>query len=338
MLLVAGRDLWAGDDLDRLAERLQLVFADLLVLRKHSGLCLESSLDLSEHCLVRRLLLLCACQLPQSFGRCGRCLGLDGGLGSPVRSGLLDRVAQVHRLQIVVVRPVGLILFHVTEFRLELVQELLQQLQDAIGLEVVCGDRRRALTACLILEEDGQDAVHARGGLRHLLEEGLGLWAVVGLGGDDLDGPLQGIHRLGVVLLELHILCMLGLTDVCRVLLFALHPADVRVEVGDLIAEGGHLVVGLLDERSQLLNAALASLDLEPQLLRAVVSPLLVLRKGLALCLRGNLRLAGHLGQGIEDLLHGRDAHARGGRKRPSGEEGQEHHGVRAGATRRHLR
>mmetsp|Transcript_23743 Transcript_23743/g.67911 ORF Transcript_23743/g.67911 Transcript_23743/m.67911 type:complete len:219 (+) Transcript_23743:1388-2044(+) len=217
-------------------------------------------------------------------------------------------------------RGVCLTALHFTKAFLELLVQLLQDGNDTAGLELV--SRHRWSTIRPLLQERRQRSAHARGLRGHLLEQHLRLWPVVALGRQDLDGLLQSIHGLGVVLLELHILRILGLADFGCVLLLGLQPGDLPVEVGDLVAEGGDLVARLLNEGCELLDAALASLDLEAQLLRAVINPLRVLSKGLLLCLHGDLSLGLHLAQGLQYLLHGRDPRARGRCQGPGGAEG----------------
>mmetsp|Transcript_94691 Transcript_94691/g.230016 ORF Transcript_94691/g.230016 Transcript_94691/m.230016 type:complete len:232 (+) Transcript_94691:1389-2084(+) len=218
-------------------------------------------------------------------------------------------------------RGVCLTALHFTKAFLELLVQLLQDGNDTAGLELV--SRHRWSTIRPLLQERRQRSAHARGLRGHLLEQHLRLWPVVALGRQDLDGLLQSIHGLGVVLLQLQVLGILRLPYSGSILLLRLHPGDVGVQVGDLVAQPRDLVLGLLDEGCQLLDAALARLDLEAEILRTVVRPLAVLGKGLPLGLHGGLRLGLHLAQGLEDRLHRRDPPPRGPGRR--GGERQEH-------------
>mmetsp|Transcript_74182 Transcript_74182/g.192714 ORF Transcript_74182/g.192714 Transcript_74182/m.192714 type:complete len:231 (-) Transcript_74182:97-789(-) len=205
-------------------------------------------------------------------------------------------------------RPVRLILVGVRELLLELDQEPLQDRNDAPRLELV-GRRpltpkpRGAATRCLLLQDGGVHARHARHGLRHLLQQGLGRRPVGPLRLKSVNRPLQGVHRLAVVLGDLQVLRVLLVADRLGVGPLGLQAGDLLVQLCDLMAKVDGVLFGLGDERHQLVDLAGAILDLVAQPLCLVIHPLCVLVEGFLLLLHHLLSLGFEVCHHLQDLL-----------------------------------
>mmetsp|Transcript_48385 Transcript_48385/g.155988 ORF Transcript_48385/g.155988 Transcript_48385/m.155988 type:complete len:352 (+) Transcript_48385:987-2042(+) len=336
VLRVAARDLGRGDDLEGLRDGHQLVGTDHLVLLVHGLLDGKGGLDLLFQRLVVGLSCLGLRQLALGPGGGGELLRLGLGLLITIGGVLLDRVGEVQLHKIELVSLVRLGRLHVRKLTRELIQQAVQQLHDATRLELVRGHLRSSgLRGLLLLLQRSQDRLHAGHSGRHALQEDRCLSTVVILCGHDLDGALERINGLRVVLGDLEVLGVLLVADLRRLLLLGSQLIPLGLQPGDLRAELRGVALRLGDEGDQLLDLGRAVLDVEGQPLALVVNPLGVGGEGLLLILNHLHTLGLQLRHHVDDLLRGCDL--RGGfvrqhqslawQQRGRQEEGEHSHG-----------
>mmetsp|Transcript_9557 Transcript_9557/g.25449 ORF Transcript_9557/g.25449 Transcript_9557/m.25449 type:complete len:560 (+) Transcript_9557:242-1921(+) len=262
VLFVAAGDLGRGDDLEGLADGRELVRANLLVLLVLRLLYGERGLDLLLQRLVIGLLPLRLRQLALGPGGVGLALRAKLRLLVTVRCVLLDGVGEVELDEIELVRLVGLRLLDVRKLARELIEQALEELHNAARLVLVGRHLRGTRFGGLLgLLQSGEDRLHAGHVRGHALQEDCGLPAVVVLRGHDLDGALERINGLRVVLVQSIIVGLLDLTDRRRCLLVACPDGDVLVVLRDLLGQLRGSGSVFLDVRHQHINLLVGLLD-----------------------------------------------------------------------------
>mmetsp|Transcript_9556 Transcript_9556/g.25441 ORF Transcript_9556/g.25441 Transcript_9556/m.25441 type:complete len:560 (+) Transcript_9556:242-1921(+) len=262
VLFVAAGDLGRGDDLEGVRDGHQLVGTDHLVLLVRGLLDGKGGLDLLFQRLVVGLSCLGLRQLALGLRGGGELLRLGLGLLITIGGVLLDRVGEVQLHKIELVSLVQLGRLHVRKLTRELIQQAVQQLHDATRLELVRGHLRSSgLRGLLLLLQRSQDRLHAGHRGRHALQEDHCLSTVVILCGHDLDGALERINGLRVVLVQSIIVGLLDLTDRRRCLLVACPDGDVLVVLRDLLGQLRGSGSVFLDVRHQHINLLVGLLD-----------------------------------------------------------------------------
>mmetsp|Transcript_79762 Transcript_79762/g.203125 ORF Transcript_79762/g.203125 Transcript_79762/m.203125 type:complete len:205 (-) Transcript_79762:72-686(-) len=188
---------------------------------------------------------------------------------------------------------------------------------------------RGHLQALGILLQEGVDgllcAVRDQGQILQCgdLHERLCLRPVVCLLLEHSDGTLQGIHGLGVVLVERVVVGLLDLTHLRRRLLVAGPDGDVLVVLSDFLGQHCGRRGVLLDVRLQHIDLLVGLLDRAFLLHRCVVAELLEGGKLHLLAVFLLFALGQHAVHELDDLLHRRHA-GRGHRCGPAAQH-QEH-------------
>mmetsp|Transcript_7670 Transcript_7670/g.19227 ORF Transcript_7670/g.19227 Transcript_7670/m.19227 type:complete len:334 (-) Transcript_7670:107-1108(-) len=312
VLRIAAGDLGRGDDLEGLRDGRQLVGTDHLVLLVGGFLDGKGGLDLLFQRLVVGLSCLGLRQLALGLRGGGELLRFGLGLLITIGGVLLDRVGEVQLHEIELVSLVRLGRLHVRKLTRELIQQAVQQLHDATRLELVRGHLRSSgLRGLLLLLQRSQDRLHAghRGG--HALQEDRCLSTVEILRGHDLDGALERINGLRVVLGDLQVLGVLLVADLRRLLLLGSQLRHLGIQLRDLRAEFLGVALRLGDEGNQFLDLGSAVLDVESQPLALVVDPLVIDGECLLFLLHHLHTLGLQLCHHVDDLLCGCDLRAR---------------------------
>mmetsp|Transcript_92272 Transcript_92272/g.266310 ORF Transcript_92272/g.266310 Transcript_92272/m.266310 type:complete len:462 (+) Transcript_92272:768-2153(+) len=306
----------AGQDLDGLLDRLDFLRTQLLPRLEVRCLLLASRHQVGKVLLIRLLGRRRVAQVALGVRLGLQLLRLRLRLLATVRRRLLDLRRQVLHQHVEGMLAVHLGLLQGSALVHELVVELLQHLDDAMGPELVARRlRRRHLQPFRILSALDQEEIDrllslvrnkAHGlQLRHLRQGSLR--PVVRLLLQDRDRAQQGIHRLRVVLVHHLVVCFLDGPNICRGLLVAVPCRDVRIVLRDLLRQLRRIRGVLLNICLQNLDGLLGLLDRALLVHSRVVAELLVRRKLHLLLMLLLLALGHHVLQQLDHLLHRRD-------------------------------
>mmetsp|Transcript_4083 Transcript_4083/g.8884 ORF Transcript_4083/g.8884 Transcript_4083/m.8884 type:complete len:251 (+) Transcript_4083:1354-2106(+) len=194
----------------------------------------------------------------------------------------------------------------------KLIEQFLQDFHDVaalklIGVRLWCSHVQ--LVVWILSQEGGNRFLCLLWNQGHVLEashlrQAHRLLAVIGLCLEHLNGALQGINRLGVVLVEGLVVCLLQSTHLCRCLDISSPGGDVGIMTCDLLCKAGSVRAQLRDLCRQHINLLLSLLDGASLFSASVITELLVGSELHLLLVLLLLTLRLHACQHFDDLLH----------------------------------